>query len=59
MKLPAPSSKKLRKLLRGSGAYLARQGKTDHANFIRETPQRKFAAPVQMGKKNLAPAMSN
>lgn len=55
MKIPSLSSKKFKALLEANGAYLKRQGKTDHAIFVKETPQRKFAAPVQMGKKELDP----
>ena len=53
MKIPSLSSKKFKILLEKNGAYLKRQGKTDHAIFVRETSKRKFAAPVQMGKKEL------
>lgn len=55
MKLPALSSTKFKRILEKSGAYLARQGATDHAIFVHETDERKFAAPVQMGKKELSP----
>lgn len=55
MKLPALSSKKFKKILGKNGVYFARQGATDHAIFVRETPEKKFAAPVQMGKQELSP----
>lgn len=55
MKIPAISSKQFRKLLEQFGCYFARQGATDHAIFVRETSVKKFAAPVQTGKKDLSP----
>lgn len=55
MKLSPLSSKRFRSVLEKNGAYLKRQGKTDHAIFVRETKERTFAAPVQMGKKELSP----
>ena len=55
MKIPPLSSRKFKSLLEKNGAYLARQGKTDHAIFVRQTTENKFAAPVQMGKKELDP----
>lgn len=54
MKVPSLSSKQFRKVLEQLGCYFARQGATDHAIFVRETLVRKFAAPVQMGKKDLS-----
>lgn len=55
MKLPALSSRQFVKVLEENGCYLARQGATDHAIFVRETPLRKYSAPVQMGKQELSP----
>ncbi len=55
MKIPSLSSRKFKALLEKNGAYLKRQGPTDHAIFGRETAEEKFAAPVQMGKKELDP----
>lgn len=55
MKVPPLSSKRFKSLLEKSGAYFKRQGRTDHAIFVRETQERKFVAPVQMGKKELSP----
>jgi predicted RNA binding protein YcfA (HicA-like mRNA interferase family) len=55
MKIPSFSSKKFKALLEKNGVYFERQGKTDHAIFVRETSQGKFAAPVQMGKNELDP----
>lgn len=54
-KLPAISSRKFKRILERNSVYIARQGATDHAIFIRETSERKFAAPVQMGKGELSP----
>ena len=53
MKLPSLSSKKFKALLEKNGARLERQRSTDHAIFVRQTAENKFAAPVQMGKKEL------
>ena len=53
MKIQPLSSKQFKTLLEKNGVYLKRQGKTDHAIFVRETKERKFAAPVQMGKREL------
>jgi len=55
MKISPLSSRRFKSLLERNGVYLKRQGKTDHAIFVRETGDRKFAAPVQMGKKELSP----
>ncbi len=54
-KLPSLSSKKLVKLLVKGGAYFKRQGKTDHAIYERVVKGRRYATPVQMGKKSLDP----
>ena len=54
-KIPSMSSKKLVKLLEKGGASLVRQGKTDHAIYARTFEDKRFSAPVQMGKKTLDP----
>ena len=55
MKVPALSSKRFKRLLESNGCYCVRQGATDHAIFAKQTFERKFAAPVQMGKQELSP----
>lgn len=55
MKIPSLSSRQFKKMLELNGARFKRQRATDHAIFERETPEEKFAAPVQMGKKELDP----
>ena len=54
-KIPSLSSKELVKLLEKGGAYFKRQGKTDHAIYERIVAGRRYASPVQMGKKSLDP----
>ena len=54
-KVPAMSSNELAKLLEKGGAILVRQGKTDHAIYARIVQGKRYAAPVQMGKKTLDP----
>ena len=54
-KMPALSSKELVKLLERAGALCVRQGATDHAIFARTVNNKRYAAPVQMGKKSLDP----
>ena len=54
-KFPSMSSKELAKLLEKGGATLVRQGSTDHAIFARSVAERRYSAPVQMGKKSLDP----
>jgi len=49
------SSRELVRLLERGGAFFVRQGKTDHAIYGRFVSGRRFAAPVQMGKKGLDP----
>jgi predicted RNA binding protein YcfA (HicA-like mRNA interferase family) len=49
------SSKQLVKLLENSGAFFVRQGKTDHAIYARIVDNKRYSAPVQMGKKTLDP----
>jgi len=53
--IPSMSSRKLVRLLKKGNAYFLRQGKTDHAIYERIVEGRRFAAPVQMGKKSLDP----
>ena len=43
------------RLLERGGAFFVRQGKTDHAIYGRVFSGKRFAAPVQMGKKSLDP----
>jgi len=47
------SSKKLCKLLEKGGAKLVRQSRTDHAIYSRIVEEKRYSAPVQMGKKTL------
>lgn len=54
-KIPSLSSRELVRLLEKGGAYFKRQGKTDHAIYERKVANRRYAAPVQMGKKSLDP----
>jgi predicted RNA binding protein YcfA (HicA-like mRNA interferase family) len=54
-KVPAMSSNELTKLLEKGGAVFVRQGKTDHAIYARMVEGKRYAAPVQMGKKTLDP----
>lgn len=54
-KIPSMSSKEFIKLLEKGGALLARQGSTDHAIYARVVEERRYSAPVQMGKKTLDP----
>ena len=53
MPVPNLSSKKFAKLLKKHDCSLARQGSTSHAIFVRATSERKYAAPVQMGRSEL------
>jgi len=54
-KVPSMASRGLVRLLQRGGAFFVRQGKTDHAIYSRVVFGRRFAAPVQMGKKSLDP----
>ena len=54
-RMPSMSSRELVRLLERGGAFFVRQGKTDHAIYGRVVSGRRFAAPVQMGKKSLDP----
>jgi predicted RNA binding protein YcfA (HicA-like mRNA interferase family) len=54
-KFPSLSSKQLVKILQKGGAVFVRQGKTDHAIYSRIVKGKRYAAPVQMGKKSLDP----
>lgn len=49
------SSKKLARLLVEGGARFVRQKGTSHAIYERFVAGRRYAAPVQMGKKSLDP----
>jgi predicted RNA binding protein YcfA (HicA-like mRNA interferase family) len=53
--IPSMSSRKLVRLLRKGNAHFLRQGKTDHAIYERVVEGRRYAAPVQMGKRSLDP----
>lgn len=50
-KVPSMSSKDLSKLLEKGGAVFVRQGPTDHAIYSRIVEDKRYSAPVQMGKK--------
>lgn len=54
-KVPSMDSKKLVSLLEKGGAFLVRQGSTDHAIYARRVDGKRYSAPVQMGKKSLDP----
>lgn len=54
-KMPSMSSRQLVRLLEKGGALFVRQGPTDHAIYSRIVEERRFSAPVQMGKKTLDP----
>ncbi len=54
-KMPSMPSKELTKLLEKGGAVFVRQGATDHAIYSRIFEDRRYSAPVQMGKKTLDP----
>lgn len=54
-KIPSISSKKLVRLLERGGAEFIRQGSTDHAIYARIFENKRYSAPVQMGKKSLDP----
>lgn len=54
-KIPSMSSKELVKLLEKGGSVFVRQGKTDHAIYSRIIEDKRYSAPVQMGKKTLDP----
>jgi len=53
--IPSMSSQKLIRILESGGAVFVRQGSTDHAIFARTVENRRYSAPVQMGKKSLDP----
>ncbi len=53
--LPSLSSKQLVKILKEGGAVFVRQGSTDHAIYSRIVNEKRYSAPVQMGKKSLDP----
>jgi predicted RNA binding protein YcfA (HicA-like mRNA interferase family) len=55
-KVPAMSSKELVRLLEKGGAVFVRQGSTDHAIYSRVIDNKRYSAPIQMGKKTLDPA---
>lgn len=55
LKFPSMSSRKLVKLLEKGGAFFVRQGSTDHAIYVRLVNDKRYSAPVQMGKKSLDP----
>lgn len=54
-RIPSISSKKLVRLLLDGGASFVRQRGTSHAIYQRFVAGRRYAAPVQMGKKSLDP----
>jgi hypothetical protein len=49
------SSKELVRLLEKGEAVFVRQGPTDHAIYARIVENKRYSAPVQMGKKTLDP----
>jgi predicted RNA binding protein YcfA (HicA-like mRNA interferase family) len=53
--MSSKASKALIKLLEKGGAVFVRQGKTDHAIYSRIVEDKRYSAPVQMGKKTLDP----
>jgi hypothetical protein len=55
LRVPSFSSKKLVKLLEKGGAIFVRQGPTDYAIYSRVMEEKRYSAPVQMGKKTLDP----
>ncbi|MFH1890505.1 MAG: type II toxin-antitoxin system HicA family toxin [Candidatus Kuenenbacteria bacterium] len=55
MPIPSLSSKKFAYLLEKQGCHKTRQRGTSHAIFIRNTSERKYAAPIQMAKSSLSP----
>jgi len=54
-KIPSVFSKQFTKLLEKGGAKFVRQRSTDHAIYSGYTTERRFSAPVLMGKKTLDP----
>ncbi|OHC02213.1 MAG: hypothetical protein A3H23_05390 [Planctomycetes bacterium RIFCSPLOWO2_12_FULL_40_19] len=54
-KIPSMSSKQFIKLLEKGGAIFVRQKRTDHAIYSRYYNDRRYSAPVLMGKKTLDP----
>ncbi len=54
-KIPAMSSKEFIKLLEKGKTRFVRQGSTDHAIYSRIVYEKRYSAPVQMGKKSLDP----
>ncbi len=54
-KVPSMSSREFVKLLGKGGATFVRQGPTDHAIYARVVKDKRYSAPVQMGKKTLDP----
>ncbi|MBI4008168.1 MAG: type II toxin-antitoxin system HicA family toxin [Planctomycetes bacterium] len=54
-KVPSMSSREFVKLLEKGGVIFVRQGSTDHAIYSRIVKDKRYSAPVQMGKKTLDP----
>ena len=54
-KMPSMSSKELARLLKKGGALFVRQRPTDHAIYSRIIENKRYSAPVQLGKKSLDP----
>lgn len=54
-KIPSMSSKQFIKLLEKGGANFVRQKSTDHAIYSRYSNNKRYSAPVLMGKKTLDP----
>jgi len=55
IKIPSVSSVKLSKLLKKGGAVFVRQRGTDHDIYARIVKDKRYSAPVIMGKKTLDP----
>ena len=54
-RIPAMSSRKFIRLLKKGGAEFLREGKVGHTIFQRFVTGRRMVAPIQMGKRELAP----
>ncbi|MBF0225778.1 MAG: type II toxin-antitoxin system HicA family toxin [Desulfobacterales bacterium] len=55
LNVPSMSSQTFIRILEKGGAMFVRQGSTDHAIYTRIFENKKYSAPVQMGKKSLDP----
>ena len=57
-RIPPMPSRRLVKLLKKAGAKFIRHGKGDHDIYERIVEGKRYAAPVQMGKRELRPEYS-